>query len=115
MGGRRRRTSLPSPTARSRPSRRRSERVTRRGSVPAGLAEGGESHMRSHGRVHAYTLIELIIVIAMLGLATAVVVPSIGSTDVLRVQSTVRTIVADINCAQSDALARQQGRAMVFD
>src|SRR5262245_17079012 len=57
----------------------------------------------------------MLIVITMLGLATAVVVPSLGSTDVLRVQSTVRSIVADINVAQSDARARQQGRAIVFD
>jgi prepilin-type N-terminal cleavage/methylation domain-containing protein len=65
--------------------------------------------------VRAYTLVEMLIVITMLGLATAVVAPSLGSTDVLRVQSTVRSIVADINFAQSDALARQQGRAIVFD
>lgn len=62
-----------------------------------------------------YTLIEVLIVVVLLGLASALVVPSLGSTDVLRVQSTVRAIVADINFAQSDALARQQGRAVVFD
>jgi prepilin-type N-terminal cleavage/methylation domain-containing protein len=66
-------------------------------------------------RDRAYTLIELLLVIMLLGIATAVVAPSLGSTDVLRVQSTVRAIVADINVAQSDALARQQGRAIVFD
>jgi prepilin-type N-terminal cleavage/methylation domain-containing protein len=69
---------------------------------------------RQHVR-HAYTLIELIIVVVLLGIAAAVVAPSIGSTDVLRVQSAVRAVVADITHAQSDALARQQGRAIVFD
>ena len=63
----------------------------------------------------AYTLIELLLVIIMLGIASALVVPSLGSTDVLRVQSAVRTIVADINYAQSDALARQRGRAIIFN
>jgi prepilin-type N-terminal cleavage/methylation domain-containing protein len=63
----------------------------------------------------AYTLIELLLVVALLGIASALVVPQVGSTDVLRVQSTVRAIVADINFAQSDALARQRGRAVMFD
>jgi general secretion pathway protein H len=66
-------------------------------------------------RRRAYTLIEVLIVIVMLGIASAMVVPNLGSTDALRVQSTVRAIVADINVAQSDALARQQCRAVVFD
>lgn len=64
---------------------------------------------------HAYTLVEVLIVVVLLGIATALVVPNLGSTDVLRIQSTVRAIVADINFAQSDALARQQGRAIIFD
>lgn len=63
----------------------------------------------------AYTLIELLVVVALLGIASALVIPQVGSTDVLRVQATVRAIVADINFAQSDALARQQGRAIIFD
>jgi prepilin-type N-terminal cleavage/methylation domain-containing protein len=66
-------------------------------------------------RTRGYTLIELLIVIAMLGIAGALVIPSMGSTDVLRVQATVRAIVADINVAQSDALAHQQPRALIFD
>ena len=66
-------------------------------------------------RRRAYTLIEILIVVVLMGIASAMVVPSLGSTDALRVQSTVRVIVADITVAQSDALARQQCRAMVFD
>ncbi len=72
--------------------------------------------MRQSGfRSRAYTLIEILIVIVLMGIASALVIPSLKSTDTLRVQSTVRAIVADINFAQSDALARQQGRAMIFD
>ncbi len=63
----------------------------------------------------AYTLIEILVVVALLGIASALVIPNMGSTSVLRIQSTVRAIVSDINCAQSDALALQRGRAMVFD
>ncbi len=64
---------------------------------------------------HGYTLVELLIIITILGIAGTMVIPQIGSTDVLRVQAAVRTIVADINYMQSDALARQQSRAIVFD
>ena len=63
----------------------------------------------------AYTLIELLIVILVLGIAAALIVPSMGGTGSLRVQAAVRTIVADLTEAQSDALAFQKGRAIVFD
>jgi prepilin-type N-terminal cleavage/methylation domain-containing protein len=62
-----------------------------------------------------YTLIEILIVVVMLGIAGALVIPSLGSTEVLRVQAAVRTIVGDINYAQSEALAHQRPHAVVFD
>lgn len=62
-----------------------------------------------------YTLVELLLVVALMGLAAALVVPSMDSADALRVQAGVRSIVADITFAQSDALAYQEGRAIVFD
>jgi prepilin-type N-terminal cleavage/methylation domain-containing protein len=63
----------------------------------------------------AYTLLEMLLVIVLLGISSAMVIPSISSTDVLRVQAAVRSVVADIAYAQSDALARQEGRAIIFD
>ncbi len=62
-----------------------------------------------------YTLIELLIVIAILGISAALVIPSMGSVGVLRIQSAVRSVVADITFAQMDALAYQEERAVVFD
>ncbi|HLO41996.1 MAG TPA: GspH/FimT family pseudopilin [Phycisphaerales bacterium] len=62
-----------------------------------------------------FTLVELLIVVTVLGIATAMVIPSMGSVGVLRVQAAVRTIVADITQAQSEALAYQRGRAIIFD
>jgi len=62
----------------------------------------------------AYTLVEMIIVIAVLGVAAALVIPSMGQTGVLRVQGAIRTIVADISIAQSDCIAYQKGRAIIF-
>lgn len=62
-----------------------------------------------------YTLVEVLIVVTFLGLAGMLIVPAMGQTGVLRTQAAVRTIVSDITFAQSDALAYQQGRAIVFD
>ncbi len=63
----------------------------------------------------AYTLIEVLVVVTVLGLAAALVVPSMGNTGVLRVQAAVRTVVSDITYAQADAMAFQSGRAILFD
>lgn len=62
----------------------------------------------------AYTLIEVLIVVVILGIAASLVIPNMQSTNVLRVQAAVRTIVADIAEAQADSLAFQRGRAIVF-
>jgi type II secretory pathway pseudopilin PulG len=54
-------------------------------------------------------------VVAILGIAAAMLIPSMGQTGILRVQAAVRTVVADITFAQSDAVAFQERRAIVFD
>ncbi|MEO1534398.1 MAG: prepilin-type N-terminal cleavage/methylation domain-containing protein [Planctomycetota bacterium] len=63
----------------------------------------------------AYTLLELMIVLVLLGIAAAVVAPSLRGSEPIRVQTAVRAIASDIMFAQSDALAYQQRRAVVFD
>lgn len=66
-------------------------------------------------RRRAFTLIELLVVVALLGIAGALVVPAMGSVGALRVQAAVRTVVSDLTFAQSDAIAFQERRAVVFD
>lgn len=63
----------------------------------------------------AFTLIELLIVVVLLGIAGMLVVPAMGSVGVLRIQAAVRTLVSDLTFAQGDAIAQQQRRAVVFD
>lgn len=72
--------------------------------------------LRSANRTRraGYTLVEMLIVVTMLGLAAAMVIPSISSASSLRVQGALRSIVADITVAQSDAVAFQRQRALVF-
>ncbi|MHC4106916.1 MAG: pilus assembly FimT family protein [Planctomycetota bacterium] len=61
-----------------------------------------------------YTLIELIIVIALLGLATTLLVPYLVNQDSMTVQAAVRRVIADLTFAQSDALAHQEYRRVHF-
>lgn len=61
-----------------------------------------------------YTLIELLIVIGILGLAGALLVPMIGDRGNFDTQAAVRRLVADLSFAQSDALAHQEHRRLVF-
>lgn len=63
----------------------------------------------------AFTLLEILIVVAVLGIAAAMVIPAMGQTGVLRVQAAVRSIVSDMTFAQADAMAYQERRAIIFD
>ena len=62
-----------------------------------------------------YTLIEVLVVIVVLGLASAIVVPQMLSAGQLGVQAAARMVIADIHYAQSDAVAKQQPRFIAFD
>lgn len=75
--------------------------------------------MRSYQRCNqvrnAYTLIEVLVVVTILGIAGAVVAPSLSQAGALRIQAAVRMVVSDITFAQMDALGYQEQRAIVFD
>lgn len=70
--------------------------------------------MARTARARAFTLIEVMIVVVLLGIAGALVIPSMSQASVLRVQSTVRTVVADITYLQGEAMAYQGRRAIWF-
>lgn len=70
--------------------------------------------LRSHTGNRAYTLVEVLVVVTVLGIAGAMVVPAFSQTGTLRVQGAVRMLVADLTMAQSDAIAFQKGRAVVL-
>ena len=62
----------------------------------------------------SYTLIELIMVMAVLALAAAMLVPHLVGRDMLTVQAAIRMLIADLSFAQTDALANQEFRRVVF-
>ncbi len=62
----------------------------------------------------AYTLIEILIVVAILGISAAMLIPYIGDRGGLEVQAAVRMVISDLSFAQSDALAHQEYRRVYF-
>jgi prepilin-type N-terminal cleavage/methylation domain-containing protein len=78
-------------------------------------------HWWSHGTriarsaaMRGYTLVELLIVVAVLGISGALLVPHMVNRDSMNVQAAVRLIIGDICFAQSDALAHQEIRQVHF-
>lgn len=65
-------------------------------------------------RSSGYTLIELVMVIGLLGLAASLLIPYMVERSTLESQAAVRHIVADLSFAQSDALAHQEMRRVHF-
>ena len=63
----------------------------------------------------AYTLVEVLIVVVIIGIAGAIIVPQILASGTLGVQAAARMIIADILYAQNEAIAQQSDRHIVFD
>jgi prepilin-type N-terminal cleavage/methylation domain-containing protein len=62
-----------------------------------------------------FTLIEILMVVIILGIASAVVVPNIGTHDDLNVAAAARVVVADLIFAQNRAILSQSMRYVNFD
>ncbi|MEE9404962.1 MAG: GspH/FimT family pseudopilin [Algisphaera sp.] len=63
----------------------------------------------------AYTLIEVLVVVVILGILGGIVVPNMLTAGEMGVQAAARTVVADLLVAQNEAVAAQAQRTMVFD
>ncbi len=70
-------------------------------------------HRQSRHRC-GYTLIELLIVVGLLGLAASVLIPYMVGRSGLETQSAVRHVIADISFAQADAISHQEYRRVYF-
>jgi len=62
-----------------------------------------------------FTLIELMIVLVILGVAAAIAVPMVSSAGSLQLRSAVNMVAADLEYAKSRAIATGQRHCVVFD
>jgi len=69
---------------------------------------------RPRRRRRGYTLVEMLLVVTVLGIAAAMLVPNLVGRDTYSIEAALRQLVADVTFAQSDALAGQGHRRVQF-
>jgi prepilin-type N-terminal cleavage/methylation domain-containing protein len=82
-------------------------RITSRPSVPRTAARGA-------GR-RGFTLVEILAVVVILGIAAAVVIPQLGDRGDLKAKAGARMVIADLLYAQNMAIATQTWHYVQFD
>jgi MSHA pilin protein MshC len=65
-------------------------------------------------QTRAFTLVEILTVVIILGIASAIIVPQLGSRDDFRVASAARQVMADLIYAQSRAISTQRKHYVEF-
>lgn len=63
----------------------------------------------------AFTLIEVLIVVTIIGIVSAVVVPEMLNSGQMTTQAAGRIVIADLIYAQNEAIAQQSPRRLVFN
>lgn len=72
--------------------------------------------MSNRGKCDAFTLVELLIVVLIIGIAAALVIPQIGQTASTRVIEAAKILAADLGEAQVDSISHgDDPRLVVFD
>lgn len=69
---------------------------------------------RSTNVRRGYTLVELIVVVAILGISGTLLVPNLVDRSTFAIQAASRALISDLVFAQSDALANQEYRRVQF-
>jgi len=71
------------------------------------------NHIQS--KLRAFTLVELLIVVTIIGIASALVVPYVGARTDLRVSAVARTLISDLQYAQNLAITTRQSHGIWFE
>src|SRR5205809_396269 len=78
-------------------------------------ARGQKPRMYIRGSIHkGFTLVEILVVV-ILGIAGAIIVPSIGTRDDLKAAAAARVIMADLIYTQNLSITSQGNRYIAFD
>ena len=64
---------------------------------------------------HRFTMIELLVVVAILAIAAAIVVPMASSAGSMQLRAAVNMVAADLEYAKSMSISRGRRYAVVFD
>jgi prepilin-type N-terminal cleavage/methylation domain-containing protein len=67
------------------------------------------------GRERAFTLVEILMVVIILGIAGAIIIPQMGSRDDLKAAAAARVVMADLIYAQNLAITKQANHFLEFD
>jgi prepilin-type N-terminal cleavage/methylation domain-containing protein len=89
---------------------------TKTGIRSGAAAAAAAARLRTRGsRSGGFTLVEILAVIVILGIASAIVIPQIGTRDDMRVKAAARTLIADLIYAQNLAISTGQVVYVRFD
>src|SRR4051794_21797394 len=90
--------------------------------VMSTFLHGHRLHRRQHNRDFArcarfggFTLVEILAVVVILGIASAIIIPQMGSRDDMRTTAAARTLVADLIYAQNQAISSGRMVYIKFD
>ena len=70
---------------------------------------------RRRTRRRAFTLIEILVVVAIIGIAGAIIVPHMLAAGTMGIQAAARMVISDLLFAQNEAVANQAERKVVFE
>ncbi len=71
--------------------------------------------MRHNRNAHAFTLAEILTVVVIIGIASVIVIPQLGSRDDLKVSAAARRVMADLIYAQNQAITTQKMHYVRFN
>ena len=81
------------------------------------MSANRSNHLAAAARLsrRGFTLVEILAVVVIIGIASAIIIPNMGTRDDLRVSSAARVIVADLIYAQNQAISSSSVVYAKFD